>query len=337
MSTLDGNTQGVKEARKRSSFEYPLNNPDDYKGRLLFTVLQEPETELGNLADFSADAVKKVTESFTGLLEGGGVPSKEEAKTNLDEFSGKAKNVPVRGSQKPKRTDKYVSIYLPQGLQFRDNVAYENVDLGVAGAGAEAGLRGGVGALQGMVETGMKTLSQSLTGAGGGDLAKLGAVRLASKVPGFGDELGAASKLAGRVTSNPNTRVLFKQVNMREFSFTFKFLPSSQKEAEEVKNIIKLFREELYPEDITIPFGAGPNASRISLGYKFPNRFQIDVLYDGQRVSNKIKPCYLRDVSTNYNNTAMSFHSDGNFTEIELTLSFQESKTLNRQDIVDGY
>ena len=148
------------------------------------------------------------------------------------------------------------------------------------------------------------------------------------------DEAGAAAKLAGQVTTNPNTRVLFKQVNMREFAFTFKFIPTSQKEAEQVKQIIKLFRSELYPEDIVLPLSG---ESSISVGYKFPNKFQIRVLYDGQHVATKLKPCFLRDVGVTYNNTAMSMHSDGNFSEIEMTLSFQETRTLNKKDVEEGF
>ena len=42
-------TQAEKQNRKRKNLEYPLNNPDDYLGRLKFTVVKEPETDLGNL------------------------------------------------------------------------------------------------------------------------------------------------------------------------------------------------------------------------------------------------------------------------------------------------
>jgi hypothetical protein len=314
-------TQGVDEARKRVDLEYPLNNPDDYKGRLVFTVLEEPQTDLGNLAD-------TVTELGEGALSFLSL-SKEEQQKAADEASGKLKNFPITGPAQPQLTNRQVSIYLPVGLAFRDNVAYDNMDLGGLGAAAERGLQSGTGAISEMIDAGMKTLSSGLTGSGGSDMAKLGAVKLASKGP---DELAGAFKSAGRVTTNPNTRVLFKQVGLRDFSFTFKFIPTSAKEAEECKEIVKFFRTELYPEDITLDVGA----SKISVGYKFPNRFQIDVLYDGDFVANKIKPVYLRDVTTNYNTTAMSFHEDGNFTDIEMTLSFQESRTLSRTDVEEG-
>lgn len=314
-------TQGVDNARARVDLEYPLNNPDEYKGRLVFTVLEEPETDLGNIAD----SIGKLSKAFAGQLGG----NKQEQQKAFEEAEGTLKNFPITGLKEPIPSNRQVSIFLPLALAFRDNVAYDNMDIGGTGAAAQMGLQGGTGALSEMINAGAKTLASGLTGSGGADMAKLGAVKLASKLP---DELAGAFKAAGRVTSNPNTRVLFKQVNLREFAFTFKFLPTSQKEAEEVKEIIKLFRTELYPEDITLPVGT----SSISIGYKFPNRFQIEVLYDGEYVANKIKPVYLRDVNVNYNGTAMAFHSDGNFNEIEMSLSFQESRTLNRKDVETG-
>ena len=51
--------EGIKAGKELKDLEYPLNNPDDYKGRLVFTVVEEPETDLGNVADAAA----KFTES----------------------------------------------------------------------------------------------------------------------------------------------------------------------------------------------------------------------------------------------------------------------------------
>ena len=56
-------TQGVLEAKKRRVLEYPLNNPDDYKGRLVFTVLEDPETDLSNIVDVVAGAAERVAEN----------------------------------------------------------------------------------------------------------------------------------------------------------------------------------------------------------------------------------------------------------------------------------
>ena len=310
--------QGAVEAKKRKVLEYPLNNPDDYKGRLVFTVLEDPATDLSNLTD-----------TFVGISEKAAEQTAEEGRIEKDAFEGLS-NIPITGQSPLIETDKVCEMYIPIGLQYRDGVNYENMDIGGAGAGAEAALKGGSGAIKGLIEGGLGTFAKGLTGSSAADVATLGVVKLAAALP---DEIAGAVKVAARVTSNPNTRVLFKSVNMREFSFTFKFICTSAREAEEVKEIITFFRSELYPEDITTEVGG----AIISIGYKFPNKFRIEVEYDGQEIAHRIKPCYLRNVDVNYNNTSQSFHSDGNFSEIEMTLGFQETRTLSKKDIGEGF
>lgn len=308
--------------------EYPLNNPDEYKGRIIFNVMKEPETDLGNVLGAVTSATSKLGSAAAEKL---GITSPEDKAKAVETAEGQTNS--FQASTKPRPLidlNRQVSMYLPVGLQFRDNVAYENMDIGM-GAAAEAGVKRGVSAIGSLIEGGLKTLGAGLTGNASTEVAKLATVKLASRLP---DELSGALKSAAGVTTNPNTRVLFKSVALREFSFAFKFLATSAKEAEEVKEIIKLFRTELYPENINLEVGG----SEISIGYKFPNKFQISVEYDGDEIATRIKPCFLRDVSVTYNNTSMSMHEDGNFTEIEMTLSFQETRTLNRKDVEeDGF
>lgn len=50
--------QGIAAAKETKDLEYPLNNPDEYKGRLVFNVMEEPETDLGNLAEAATNLAK---------------------------------------------------------------------------------------------------------------------------------------------------------------------------------------------------------------------------------------------------------------------------------------
>lgn len=224
-----------------------------------------------------------------------------------------------------------IKLYLPMGIAYRDNVTYENFDLGSVGAAMDAGL----GFAQSMTSGVTSMISNLVGGAATENVARLAGVQLASKFGSVAAEAAAVQKLAGGVTLNPNTRVLFKQPNIREFAFTFKFVAKSASEAEVVKQIIKVFRRELYPSTIDIPVGD----NTISLGYVFPKKFDIKFFYDGKQIDSlaKIKPCYLRDVSTTYNQSQMAMHSDGNFLEIDMTLSFQETKALTRADVEGGF
>lgn len=329
-------TPAEEENKNLKDLEYPLNNADEYKGRLVFNVMQDAETDIGNvLSSVVEGGISGIVETFGNFISAIGSDNPEEVQKAANKFEGNESS--TQTVSKPKgltETGRRVSLYLPVGLQYRDNVAYENMDLGGMGGAAEAGLKSGAGAIKGLVEGGMKTLSSGLSGNANKDMAALATVKIMSNFP---DEISGAFRSATGVTSNPNTRVLFKSVALREFAFAFKFIATSAREAEEIKEIIKLFRTELYPENINLDLEAAAGSS-ISIGYKFPNKFRIDVEYDGKEIATKIKPCYLRDVSVTYNNTSMSMHSDGNFQEIEMSLSFQESRTLNRKDVdEDGF
>jgi hypothetical protein len=288
----------------KDNFQYPIEDTSDYGGRIVFSVLEEEQPNLGELAQTAQSKTKAAKDAIKDVV-GGDVPG-----TNLiQQFKGGV-NQALRGTP-PKAPTRRVSLYLPVGLQFRDNVAYENTDLL---SGSVAGFLAGAG-----------SSAEGLKGADAQRQASLAIVRLAQK----NQEVGNIARAAARVTTNPNSRALFKSVALREFAFTFKFLPCSAKEAEEVKNIIQLFREELYPEDIS---DAG-----ISLGYRFPNRFNIQIEYNGKEVTNKILPCFLRDVSVTYNPSTMAMHDDGNFSEIDMSVSFTESRTLDRKQIEAGF
>jgi hypothetical protein len=321
--------EGIIKGLERKDLEYPLNNPDDYGGRIIFNVMKEDETDLGNVLGAVTDIGRALTK--VAALKVAGENPEEQEKAIEDVKGFVPDRMPVTKRKPLTSLGRQVSLYIPAGIQFRDNVAYDNMQIGGMGAAAEAGLKSGSGAVNALLQQTGKTLGSAFSGAANTEVAKLATVKLMGKFP---DEISGAFKSAGQVTTNPNTRVLFKEVALREFAFAFKFVATSQREAEEIKEIIKLFRTELYPENINVEVAG----SQVSVGYKFPNKFQLSLEYKGEEIATRIKPCYLRDVSVTYNNTAMAMHSDGNFQEIEMSLSFQETRTLNRKDVEeDGF
>jgi len=323
-------TQGTSAALEKKDLEYPLNNPEDYKGRIVFNVMKEEETLLGDVIGSLGAMTQAVTDAALSAVTGN--DNAEEKRATIQQVAGEeVDKLPVTKRKPLTALGRQISLYLPVGLQFRDTVSYDNMQLGGMGAAAEAGLKGGGSAVAAILEQTGKTISNAMSGGGASDAAKLATTKIMGK---FGDEISGAFKSAGQVTTNPNTRVLFKEVGLREFAFAFKFIATSAREAEEIKEIIKLFRTELYPENINVTVGG----SSVSVGYRFPNKFQLNIEYDGEEIASRIKPCYLRDVNVTYNNTAMAMHSDGNFQEIEMSLSFQETRTLNRKDVEeDGF
>ena len=332
----------------KKSFRYPLHDEDDYKGRIRFTlfaekyfntgltdILSDKKSDLAELSGKKEQLRKDLESAEEGSksamqkqleLEKLTADNKEIAK-EVSMFDGLANQVEM-GSKPRQIVDTEVLLYLPQGLQFRDNVTYENTDVGATGAAISQG----AGIISSMTD-GIGSFVDSLTGnkAMSDELAKLATVRLASKAGKFGDEITAGLKLQTGVTTNPNTRSLFKQVNMREFQFNFKMVARSKAEADQIRNIIQFFRSELYPEDIPVEVGG----QEISLGYLFPNKFNIEFEYDGKTIAHKVKPCFLRAVDTTYNASQMAFHDDGEFLEVDMNLNFTETVTLSKKDILE--
>lgn len=229
-----------------------------------------------------------------------------------------------------------VKLFLPTALTFNDGFNYDTPSLGATGAMAFGAVSQGEGALRSGVDAfskGITSLTDSVLGkTTGGDLTRLGAIRLANTVGGA--EIAEGISIAGAVTMNPNTRAAFKGVSIREFTFTFKFIPKSKEESKTVEDIIKRFRKAAYPESIS--------AAGIDYGFKFPDLFDIKVIYDTAdgkkvRVGQKFQKCFLKGISTSYNPSTMSFHKDGAPAEIDLTLNFVEEKTLDREAIMKEY
>ena len=75
----------------------------------------------------------------------------------------------------------------------------------------------------------------------------------------------------------------------------------------------------------------------LPLGYYYPNKFRILLSYNGQRVATKFLDSNLKNVNVVYNPSSMGWHVNGKPSEVDLTLSFGEPRTLSKKDIQAGY
>ena len=220
----------------------------------------------------------------------------------------------VRGGESEKQLGETCTLYMPVGLQIADKVEYENAQLGAIGAAL-----GGV--------------SDPNAAASEGNLSDTAKQLVAQAVSKFSDRAGAAARARSLTAPNPNTRALFKQVNLRQFQFTFKLIPTSESEAANIPEIIKYFRTEMYPENITY--------GDLALGYKFPNKFQIQFQTGGNDLVTKLSDCYLEAFQTNYNPSNAAFlqrgSSPAHFSETDISLTFMEARTLSKDDIAQGF
>ena len=225
-----------------------------------------------------------------------------------------------------------IRIYMPQSLVVNDDISYNQENLGTRGLVASGALNNGAGivsAIGNAVAEGLESVFSLATGQITKETANVAAARISQRIPSAG--LRAAASTALQTGVNPGTRMIFDRPNIRQFTFQFRFIATSAAEAAQVENIVKSFRTEMYPETVNLAEG-------IPAGYKFPNLFEISFKFLNSNARfPKIQLAYLRSCQVNYNGSQMAFHADGQPTEVDMTLIFQEYRALSKQDIQRGY
>ena len=235
-------------------------------------------------------------------------------------------------------TGEVANIHLPMSFAVNDNFEYSGAEfknsLTIAGAAAFEAGNDAVASMQRAISDTQQSFvnffagQKALTGTSA-TLSTLRAGELFSAIGASG--LANTLSVVGKVALHPNIRNRFTGVSLRSFTFAFKFIPKSQRESEEVKKIVRFFRFHAYPNQI-------PPDTSFGVGYEYPSLFKIQLLSgtggNFKHVGTPIKYSYLRSISTNYNPTTPVLHDDGSPTEIDLSLTFTEHKTLHRGDIM---
>ena len=305
--------------------KFPILDADKYKARIRFTVQKSIPPKVNK----AAKAVSKTQSqsSVDKLVEKGLTFVNDFAKDTIAE----AFTTTYSGTQFQTQSGNYAELYMPNGVQIMDAVQFDNANIGIKGASALASAQAEGMSAMGMAGRLMNPLGDinSITSAmkqtGGSALARTLAAGIGSKV---GDVTSAVTSSAVQVAINPNTRAVFQGVPIREFQFAFKLIPSSKQENDMIGNIVKFFRTELYPRQIA--------AGNIPLGFEFPNRFLIHMLYDNKRIEPHFLPCYLKNMTTTFNAQSQTFYKQGDYSEIDMALSFTEVRAMTKQDITNG-
>jgi hypothetical protein len=262
----------------------------------------------------------------------------------------------------PPRGDVQIKLYMSPAQSFSDAVEIGKMSMGGMDQTRLAKMSGSDAGISDTLIRGAATLG-ALTRANGsevsnmlGGLALQNAGKMGAGVGGLVSKTGIpqVASVGTRTVATNHYRFIFKGVNFRTFGFAFDMKAESMREAKEIKEIIKRFRQELYPIKLSAEIGKKTKA-KIEMGYKYPDRFLISMMHDGEPVLHKIKPCYLESMKTTYNGSddGMNAFRKGykDFDEsgkgvgeatfepitVSFELSFKESLKLNQKDIKDGY
>tara|TARA_B100001079_G_scaffold172440_1_gene147923 strand:- start:175 stop:1563 length:1389 start_codon:yes stop_codon:yes gene_type:complete len=207
-----------------------------------------------------------------------------------------------------------VLLQIPSQVQDGNSVNYGdsemNTIIGAAIEGSTNIMKGVGGALGGEGNLGERftKAGESLSGAVKGALKAANVdgdaaqslinKQLASSIVGvFGAQVSVNQILArqeGQIF-NPNMELLFDGPTLRNFRFSFKMTPRSEKEAEQCKLIIRTFKMNMAPK---VTSGRGSQ----SLFLNTPNVFQLRYKsgFKNHPFMHKFKQCFLTDISVNY-------------------------------------
>jgi len=232
-------------------------------------------------------------------------------------------SVAQRSNANEKATYKHIFLPMPPaGIEFNEGGEYGTIELGIIAAA------GGMDALNKMMEspsasnlfsgiknTGTNVFNQikSLTS---GQVGVIG-----GKMLGYGE----GAQFAGKRIMTPNTNTTFKGNSIRSFTFNFKLVGRDKKDSEAIRNIHNLFRECVYAD--------GDDTANIILAY--PPVWKIQFI-DGAKENPyipKIFGCYLTSCRVMFNSGANIYRSDGAPIDVDITLSFQETRMLTQRDI----
>jgi len=149
----------------------------------------------------------------------------------------------------------------------------------------------------------------------------------------FAQEAVGTQNLLSRATGavlNPNLELLFNGPSLRPFAFTFRMSPRDQKEAEQVRKIIRFFKQ-----------GMSVKATPTNVFLQSPNIFAIRYQHwDGQKFSehpsiNRIKRCALLSCDVDYtpDGTYMTYNDERKtMTSYQLSLRFSELEPIYEDD-----
>ena len=149
-------------------------------------------------------------------------------------------------------------------------------------------------------------------------------------LPGLGGLREARGITTGEIITD-RLELAFKGVNKRQFQYTFKMIPKSAAESEEIRNIVFMFKRNMLPE-----FVGGSNGRKMIV----PNTFDIEYMYNGSHNEylHKIGSCVLENMTVSYGGDKYRTYSatdDGAPpVETSITLSFKELDLITRESIV---
>ena len=263
-------------------------------------------------------------------------------------FTNRAGRRSAQGlSTKPLVNDGTILLPIPSNLQDTNNVTYDASSMNglqavgasavtqlfdefakdIPGAITDANKRSEL--LSRMQVAGMQKVRDVVSGVGNVETATqfFNKQLAASAISLFGPQV-TASQLLQRANGeiiNPHMELLFNGPTLRNFRFSFRLAPRNEREAEQVRLIIRAFKRNMAPKATGGTVGSG------TWFLKTPNVFKLR--YRSGRKNhpflNKFKQCFMTDMQTTYTGEGVySTYEDGTPVSMTLDVAFKEIQPI---------
>ena len=238
-----------------------------------------------------------------------------------------------------------ILLPVPNSVQDGNSVDYGSSKLGSLQATAATGIRnlmdadftkGGTKYVDDVTGAIKNAANQFNEGVGGGEkAADLLKKQLTTQAVGMLGGNITVDQLMARENGevfNPNMELLFNGPTLRNFKFSYKMMPRSEQEAEQVRLIIRSFKSNMA---VKTKAAAGQGGSFF---LKTPNVFNLRYRTGNQDhpFLHKFKQCFLTDISVNYTGEASHMtYADGTPVSMVMDLTFKELEPIYDVDYED--
>ena len=227
-----------------------------------------------------------------------------------------------------RRLDTVITMFMPADVKVSYKSNYTDTSIGsLTAAGSQLNgeaTRGDVSK-----DTVMKNMEEVFKAA-----SVDGLVNLLSAIPSLGGAREALEMSMGQIVAD-RMELAFKGIDKRKFAYTFKMMPKSKEEADEVRNIVNKFKFHMLPEMVD-------QNTRGRL-MKYPDTFNIEYMWQGKENSyiNKVSECYLESMDVDYGGDRYRTY-EGNDegappVETTITLNFAEIELITREKVIEGF
>jgi len=334
----DNASQDVADKLKEDIKEQNRKRLSKYNQRRQGGVLRYPLESLTEHTDYLQIDIEKYVPIGSGYASAPGEANRYVT-GNYFTTNRAGRRSASKLSTKPLINAGTILLPIPASLQDTNNVRYDSSNLnGLAAAGvelAESGMRAidftkpvqqQADALR---DTAGVFKDRVQGGVGSPSAAK--DIIIKSLASAAVNQFGANTnfnQLLARSTGeilNPNMELLFGGPTLRNFRFQFKFTPRNEKEAEQVRLIIRAFKRNMAPQ------AQGGQLNSGNWFLKTPNVFKLRYRTgrNDHPFLNKFKQCFLSDVQTTYTADGVySTYDDGTPVSMTLDLSFKEIQPI---------